>query len=392
MGDRHQQNGVNYTLDLNAGLTQVLSDGTNTYLYGNGRVAQAGSTTEYFLADALGSVRQLADPAGAVTLTQSYAPYGDVVSSVGTSQTDYAFTGENFDVNGLTYLRARYLDNSTGRFTQRDPSGLEANLYLYAGGNPINRIDPSGLYSSDLIERNIPVEDFFFTEISHYLFEKPRRKERWGFYALLLDAQDFDYVRVGSLDLVQLPNPVIGYSKTELIWTVNCDTVMIGSRTLKEYYETEVKRERSPWIFWRDTSARYYQLRNEFEPTWTYVDGSLTPVSDYPDYHSVSIGVGAAEFNIIVDINGNFHLSIPFPGVKGSVVYGIGYTESYIGNWRGNATPSTSEVTELIDGFCASGNIIFGGGISIAPICAWPTTLLNPSAVETFYYAKQNTQ
>ena len=47
---------TNYTLDLNAGLTQVLSDGTTTYTYGLGRISQqSGSTPEYFLSDALGS-------------------------------------------------------------------------------------------------------------------------------------------------------------------------------------------------------------------------------------------------------------------------------------------------------------------------------------------------
>ena len=63
---------TNYTLDLAAGLTQVLADGTNTYLYGNGRISQHDTGTpdnSYFLVDALGSVRQLADPLGAVTLT-----------------------------------------------------------------------------------------------------------------------------------------------------------------------------------------------------------------------------------------------------------------------------------------------------------------------------------
>ncbi len=43
LGDRLQQtvNGetTNYTLDLNAGLTQVLDDGTDTYLYGVDRIA-----------------------------------------------------------------------------------------------------------------------------------------------------------------------------------------------------------------------------------------------------------------------------------------------------------------------------------------------------------------
>ena len=40
LGDRLMQNGIHYTLDLNTGLTQVLSDGTNSYLYGNGRISQ----------------------------------------------------------------------------------------------------------------------------------------------------------------------------------------------------------------------------------------------------------------------------------------------------------------------------------------------------------------
>ncbi len=57
LGDRLTQNDVHYTLDLNAGLTQVLDDGDNTYLYGpstgpEGCIAQTGSNTEYFLGDA----------------------------------------------------------------------------------------------------------------------------------------------------------------------------------------------------------------------------------------------------------------------------------------------------------------------------------------------------
>ncbi len=44
-----------YVLDPAGGLTQVLSDGTNTYLYGNGRVAQYQAAMQYFGADGLGS-------------------------------------------------------------------------------------------------------------------------------------------------------------------------------------------------------------------------------------------------------------------------------------------------------------------------------------------------
>lgn len=42
-------------------------------------------------------------------------------------------------------MGARYYDPNIGRFTQPDPSGQEKNPYLYAEGDPVNRIDPTGL-------------------------------------------------------------------------------------------------------------------------------------------------------------------------------------------------------------------------------------------------------
>jgi hypothetical protein len=68
-----------FTMDLNAGLTQAPSDGTYNYLYGNGRIAQSQivnqqSQIDYFLGDALGSVRQMTNVAGAITYARSYDP------------------------------------------------------------------------------------------------------------------------------------------------------------------------------------------------------------------------------------------------------------------------------------------------------------------------------
>jgi hypothetical protein len=58
-----------YTMDLNAGLTQVLRDSANTYLYGAGRNSQyVANGPEYYFGDALGSVRQMADANGNVTI------------------------------------------------------------------------------------------------------------------------------------------------------------------------------------------------------------------------------------------------------------------------------------------------------------------------------------
>ncbi len=153
LGDRLTQNGVNYTLDLNTGLTQVLNDGTNQYLYGLGRIAQVNASTlitDYFMTDALGSVRQLTDASGAITLAKSYQPYGGTLASAGSGTSPFAFTGEQVDASGLTYLRARYYSSGDGRFLTRDTwmgeynRPLSLNRWMYVEGNPINFTDPSG--------------------------------------------------------------------------------------------------------------------------------------------------------------------------------------------------------------------------------------------------------
>ncbi|MEE1801406.1 RHS repeat-associated core domain-containing protein, partial [Streptomyces sp. JV176] len=51
------------------------------------------------------------------------------------------------DPTGLYHYAARYYDPNIARFTQPDPSGQEKNPYLYAEGDPVNRIDPDGLIS-----------------------------------------------------------------------------------------------------------------------------------------------------------------------------------------------------------------------------------------------------
>ncbi|MGQ0602628.1 MAG: RHS repeat domain-containing protein [Anaerolineales bacterium] len=158
MGNRMRQvtGGITttYTLDLNAGLVQVLADSSaNTYLYGNGWIAQfAGSTASYFLADHLGSVRQLANASGAVTLAKGYQPFGTMLSSNGTGASMYGFTGEVTDNTGLVYLRARYYAPGHGRFLTRDPwqgsvyRPLSLNKWSYVEGNPIRFTDPAGLF------------------------------------------------------------------------------------------------------------------------------------------------------------------------------------------------------------------------------------------------------
>ena len=156
LGDRLKQTAnsavTTYTLDLNAGLTQVLADGSNTYLYGVMRIGeQQPGGFAYHLADALGSVRQLANASASVTLAKSYEPYGNALSSAGSGSSVFAFTGEQYDTStNLLYLRARYYSGAQGRFLTADtwpgdhlrPASL--NGWSYAEANPVNLTDPSG--------------------------------------------------------------------------------------------------------------------------------------------------------------------------------------------------------------------------------------------------------
>lgn len=156
LGDRLRQtiNGspTNYALDLAAGLTQVLSDGTNAYLYGVARIGeeQPGGW-QYHLGDALGSVRQLANAGATVTLGRSFEPFGDTLTSTGAGGTAFQFTGEQRDGTGLTYLRARYYASYLNQWIQPDPIvpdpyiPADWNRYAYVRNNPINLTDPFGL-------------------------------------------------------------------------------------------------------------------------------------------------------------------------------------------------------------------------------------------------------
>ena len=155
-GDRLQQivntDATNYTVDLNMGLTQVLAGGSNTYLYGLGRIGeQQPGGSQYHIPDALDSVRQVANAIARQTLTQSFAPYGSSFADFGTGHTSFGFAGEWRDRTDLIHLRARFYDSTVGRFISADPANgtslypQSLQRWNYGLANPINVTDPSGL-------------------------------------------------------------------------------------------------------------------------------------------------------------------------------------------------------------------------------------------------------
>jgi len=144
------------------GLPQVLEEVVGgvvqrVYTYGTSRISQSqylnnAWTTTFFGYDGQGSVRYLTDTTGAVTDRYTYDAFGNQLTSSGTTPNVYRYVGEPFDqALQLTYLRARYMSPASGRFLSMDSA--EGNpfdppsihKYLYAGGDPTNRLDPLGL-------------------------------------------------------------------------------------------------------------------------------------------------------------------------------------------------------------------------------------------------------
>jgi hypothetical protein len=67
-------------------------------------LAQNSGAWEYLLADALGSVRQIVDGSGNVTLAESYEPYGSVLSSNGTASSIFGYLDAQINVKNQTIL------------------------------------------------------------------------------------------------------------------------------------------------------------------------------------------------------------------------------------------------------------------------------------------------
>jgi RHS repeat-associated protein len=147
-------------------ITESKEDGTSVeYTYGNDLLNDG---THYFLTDALGSTRELVDDSEALTDSYTYTPYGKLISHDGDATNSFLFTGEQYDSEIKSYyLRARYYNPNIARFlsrdtydgTQADP--LSQNHYLYAGGNPVIYVDPSGHENMMTLSHSIYIRGTF---------------------------------------------------------------------------------------------------------------------------------------------------------------------------------------------------------------------------------------
>ena len=148
---------------------------------GDGRWEASGAVFYYF-ADHLGSSRVVTNAAGQILDESDYYPFGGERAVAAGSGNTYKFTGKERDPEtGLDHFVARYHSSSLGRFMNPDPLGgrifdpQTLNKFSYVRNNPLNLIDPSGMYICEGTEKQC--KDF----------EKARQE--------LLKSKDEDVVR-----------------------------------------------------------------------------------------------------------------------------------------------------------------------------------------------------
>lgn len=110
-------------------------------------MAKSGGVS-YFSVDALGSVVTTSNPAGVVTHSVRYDPWGKVRTETGARTHPFTYTGREVGEAGFHFYRARFYQPSIGRFSQEDPirfAAIEPSAYRYAFSNPMAFVDPSGM-------------------------------------------------------------------------------------------------------------------------------------------------------------------------------------------------------------------------------------------------------
>lgn len=152
---------VYYVNDTSGSLTMVAAetdkDGKETTYYTRGDELlsmERDGEIWYYLYDGHGSTRILTNEAGRITDHYSYDAWGSLLEKEGDTENDFLYTGEQYNANtGLYYLRARYMNPSTGTFISMDSyhgsiyDPVSLHKYLYANANPVMYTDPIGYFS-----------------------------------------------------------------------------------------------------------------------------------------------------------------------------------------------------------------------------------------------------
>ena len=125
----------------------VIADGAAVYTPGLSECRNGASLFRHD--DLLGSLRFLTDSNEGVQAYRLFSAFGSTVATSGAAWEPFGWAGDagcQTDADtGLVLMGHRLYDSRLGRFLSQDPKRSGSNWYRYAGNDPLNKIDPSGL-------------------------------------------------------------------------------------------------------------------------------------------------------------------------------------------------------------------------------------------------------
>ncbi|MFY9551761.1 MAG: RHS repeat-associated core domain-containing protein, partial [Thermoanaerobaculia bacterium] len=134
------------------------------YLFGPGidepLAMRRGGSTYYYDVDGLGSVTLVTDSGGTVQDKYLYDTWGQIRSSTTPVANPFGYTSREFGEAQTMFYRARYYQPAVGRFLSEDPIAADApslfggaGLYAYVSNDPIDYLDPDGLFE---VKKGVP--------------------------------------------------------------------------------------------------------------------------------------------------------------------------------------------------------------------------------------------